>query len=117
MRKSYLKKVATKSFVGRVLRRLLGEEKGAVMMEYIVLGLLIAAAAVVAVGYFGNIINMQFATLSHATAAQPQSARATAAAAQATGTAMEGQVNNHTNAIQGDGSAVNVGTGGANAAW
>ena len=52
-RKSFLKK-ATNSFVGRVLRRLLGEENGAVMMEYIVVGLLIAAACVVAVSFFGH---------------------------------------------------------------
>ena len=52
-RKSFLKK-ATNSFVGRVLRRLLGEEKGAVMMEYIIVGLLIAAAAVIAISAFGK---------------------------------------------------------------
>jgi len=62
-RKSFLKK-ATNSFVGRVLRRLLGEEKGAVMMEYIVIALLIAAAAVVAVGVFGSMTSGMFATLT-----------------------------------------------------
>lgn len=62
-RKSFLKK-ATNSFVGRVLRRLLGEEKGAVMMEYIVVGLLIAAACIVAVGVFGNMTSGMFATLT-----------------------------------------------------
>ena len=62
-RKSFLKK-ATNSFVGRVLRRLLGEEKGAVMMEYIVLGLLIAAVAVVAVGAFGGAITSVFGALT-----------------------------------------------------
>ena len=65
MRKSYLKKVATKSFVGRVLRRLLGEEKGTVMMEYIVVGLLIAAACVLAVSFFGTTITGMFASLAH----------------------------------------------------
>ena len=62
-RKSFLKK-ATNSFVGRVLRRLLGEENGAVMMEYIVIALLIAAAALVAVGVFGNMTSGMFATLT-----------------------------------------------------
>ena len=62
-RKSFLKK-ATNSFVGRVLRRLLGEEKGAVMMEYIVVGLLIAAACVLAVAFFGNTITGMFASLA-----------------------------------------------------
>ena len=74
MRKSYLKKVATKSFVGRVLRRLLGEEKGAVMMEYIVVALLIAAVAVVAVGYFGNGIANVFGVLTQVVAAKPTNA-------------------------------------------
>ena len=64
MRKSYLKKVATKSFVGRVLRRLLGEEKGTVMMEYIVVGLLIAAACVIGVSFFGHGITGMFGVLS-----------------------------------------------------
>ena len=54
---------ARKSFLGRVLRRLLGEEKGAVMMEYIVVGLLIAAACVVAVAMFGHQITGMFASL------------------------------------------------------
>ena len=61
--KSFLKKAAN-SFVGRVLRRLVGEEKGTVMMEYIVIGLLIAAVAVVAVGFFGNGITSMFTALN-----------------------------------------------------
>jgi Flp pilus assembly pilin Flp len=77
MRKSFLKK-ATSSFVGRVLRRFLGEEKGAVMMEYIVIGLLIAAAAVIAISAFGQTITQMFASLGasvtgdHATATDVQ---------------------------------------------
>ena len=62
-RKSFLKK-ATNSFVGRVLRRLLGEENGAVMMEYIVVGLLIAAACVVAVAAFGTTITSMFGSIA-----------------------------------------------------
>ena len=62
-RSNFLKKVAN-SFAGRVLRRLLGEEKGAVMMEYIVIGLLIAAVAVVAVGAFGGAITSVFGALT-----------------------------------------------------
>lgn len=61
-KRSFLKK-ATNSFVGRVLRRLLGEEKGAVMMEYIVVGLLIAAVAVVAISAFGGYASELFGTL------------------------------------------------------
>ncbi len=44
---------------GRTLRRLLGEEKGAVAMEYIVIALLVAAAVVGLVMVFGgNLRNM-----------------------------------------------------------
>ena len=43
----------------RMLKRLLGEEKGAVAMEYIVIGLLVAAAVVGLVMVFsGNLRNM-----------------------------------------------------------
>lgn len=45
-----------KSRIGRVVRRLLGEERGAIMMEYVILAVLIAAAAVVAVAMFGKTI-------------------------------------------------------------
>ena len=72
-RKSFLKK-ATNSFVGRVLRRLLGEENGAVMMEYIVVGLLIAAACVVAVSFFGHQITGMFGSLAHSVAGNPTGA-------------------------------------------
>lgn len=62
MKKGMFLKVR-KSFLGRVLRRLLGEEKGAVMMEYIVIGLLIAAAAVIAISAFGQTLTQMFASL------------------------------------------------------
>ena len=98
-RKSFLKK-ATNSFVGRVLRRLLGEEKGAVMMEYIVIGLLIAAVAVVAVGYFGTTISQMFSTLTHATAGQPTAASSTATAAKGTANAGAGASAAHRGIMQ-----------------
>ena len=44
------------SFAGKALRRLFGEEKGAVMMEYVIVAVLIAAACVVAVAMFGKTI-------------------------------------------------------------
>ena len=75
-RKSFLKK-ATNSFVGRVLRRLLGEENGAVMMEYIVVGLLIAAACVVAVSFFGHQITGMFSSLASSVAGDPSGASTT----------------------------------------
>lgn len=50
---------AKKSLCGRVLRRLVGEESGAVAMEYIVIALLVAAAVVGLVMVFGgNLRNM-----------------------------------------------------------
>ncbi len=64
------------SRLGRLLCRLLGEEKGAVMMEYVILAVLIAAAAVVAVAMFGKTIVGMFdtagkgATADHAGAKQ-----------------------------------------------
>ena len=43
-----------KTLLGRTLRRLAGEEKGAVMMEYVVLGVLLVAAVVGAVIVFSR---------------------------------------------------------------
>ena len=40
--------------VDRVLRRIFGDEVGGVMMEYVILAVLIAAAVVVAVAMFGR---------------------------------------------------------------
>jgi len=45
-----------KSVAGKLICRLLGEEKGAVMMEYVIVAVLIAAACVVAVAMFGKTI-------------------------------------------------------------
>lgn len=42
--------------LGRALARLVGEDAGAVMMEYVILAVLIAAAAVVAIAYFGRTV-------------------------------------------------------------
>jgi len=50
------------SFARKVLVRLLGEEKGAVMMEYVIVAVLIAAACVVAVAMFGKTIVGMFDT-------------------------------------------------------
>ena len=46
--------VGMKAKLDRVLRRLFGDERGGVMMEYVVLAVLIAAAVVVAVAMFGK---------------------------------------------------------------
>ena len=46
--------------LARVLRRLLGEDLGATMMEYVILAVMIAAAVTAAAIYFGNSAKNQF---------------------------------------------------------
>lgn len=46
--------------LGRVVCRLLGDERGQSMMEYVIIAVLIAAAAVAAVAYFGKDIVAMF---------------------------------------------------------
>lgn len=55
MKNSILTKMQ-KTWAGRTLARLVGEDAGAVMMEYVILAVLIAAAAVVAIAYFGRTV-------------------------------------------------------------
>lgn len=42
--------------LGRALARLVGEDAGAVMMEYVILAVLIAAACVIAIAVFGRAV-------------------------------------------------------------
>ena len=49
-------KKAKRTAMGRFICRLLGDECGAVAMEYVVIGLLVIAAAVGAAVYFGRAI-------------------------------------------------------------
>ena len=49
-------KRAKKSLLGRILCRLAGDDRGAVMMEYVIVAVLIAAACVTAVAMFGRTI-------------------------------------------------------------
>lgn len=62
-----IKKIKNSKF-GKFLRRVVGEDAGAVMMEYVILAVLIAAAAVVAIAYFGRNIASQANTASSAVA-------------------------------------------------
>ena len=55
MKKAMFKKVAN-SFAGRMLRRLMGEEKGSVMIEYILVALLIVVVGVVVFTMLGAVI-------------------------------------------------------------
>jgi len=47
---------AKRSLFGRLVCKLAGDQKGAVMMEYVIVAVLIAAACVVAVAMFGKTI-------------------------------------------------------------
>ena len=50
---------AKKTVIGRVICRIAGEETGAVMMEYVIVAVLIAAAVAVGAWFFGkDIMNM-----------------------------------------------------------
>ncbi len=62
---------------GRIVRRVLGEEKGAVAMEYVVLAVLIAAAIVVAVAVFGKTIVGMFDVAGKGASAQHTEAKST----------------------------------------
>ena len=53
---------AKKHLLGRMLCRLAGDQKGAVMMEYVIVAVLIAAACVTAVAMFGRTIVGMFST-------------------------------------------------------
>ena len=69
------------SKVGKFLRRLVGEDAGAVMMEYVIVAVLIAAAVVVGIIYFSRTMNEQGAAASAAMAGQTKEAVAHAEAA------------------------------------
>ena len=62
---------------GRLLRRVLGEEKGAVAMEYVILAVLIAAAIVVAVAVFGKTIVGMFDVAGKGASGQHSEAKTT----------------------------------------
>ena len=62
---------------GRFVTRVLGEEKGAVAMEYVILAVLIAAAIVVAVAVFGKTIVGMFDVAGKGASAQHTDAKST----------------------------------------
>ncbi len=65
-----------KSRMKKALCRLMGDRAGGVMMEYVILAVLIAAAAVVAVMYFGRGIVTNLSTSTHAMAGESAAASA-----------------------------------------
>ena len=70
------------SRLGRIARRLLGEETGAVMMEYVIIAVLIAAAVAVGAWYFGRSVGNEFRVASHAVVADDKQANEMQEAAQ-----------------------------------
>lgn len=66
-----------KSRFGRLVCRILGNEKGAVMMEYVIIAVLIAAACVVAVAVFGKTIVGMFDVAGKGASAQHTEAKST----------------------------------------
>ena len=64
-----------KSMLSRLVCRILGEEKGAVMMEYVIVAVLIAAACVVAVAVFGKTIVGMFNVAGKGASAQHTEAK------------------------------------------
>lgn len=68
---------AKSTLFGRLLCRLVGEERGAVMMEYVVIGVLVVAAAVAMVQLFGGGIRTQFKAMYEALLGKPGAAQGT----------------------------------------
>lgn len=66
-----------KSMLSRLVCRVFGEEKGAVMMEYVIIAVLIAAACVVAVAVFGKTIVGMFNVAGKGASAQHTEAKST----------------------------------------
>jgi len=69
-----MKQKMMNSKFGKLLCRLVGEETGAVMMEYVIIAVLVAAAAVVGIIYFSRTMNEQGAAAAAAMAGQTKEA-------------------------------------------
>ena len=63
---------AKKTLFGRIVMRLAGEEKGAIMMEYVIVATLIAAAVALGAWFFGSTILRMFGVGAVATAGGTQ---------------------------------------------
>ena len=57
---------AKRTALGRTLCRLAGDQTGAVMMEYVILGVLVAAAVTMGVIFFGDQIGRAFGVMRQA---------------------------------------------------
>jgi Flp pilus assembly pilin Flp len=76
---------AKQSLFGRAVCKLAGDQTGAVMMEYVIVAVLIAAAALVAVMYFGKTVKNQFGTASVAVSLKSSDAADQQSVAEGTG--------------------------------
>ncbi len=76
MKNNMINRMKNSAF-GKILRRIAGEETGAVMMEYVIVAVLIAAAAVVAIAYFGKTIVGQTNAAAQAASGEGHKASAT----------------------------------------
>ena len=76
MKNTMINKMKNSAF-GKLLRRLAGEETGQAMMEYVIIAVLIAAACVVAIAYFGKTIVGQTNAAAQATTGEGHKAAAT----------------------------------------
>ena len=63
--KKMIKRIKSNKF-GRILSRIVGEDTGAVMMEYVLVAMLVAAATVAALAYFGRDTQGMFGVLGKA---------------------------------------------------
>lgn len=82
---------AKRTLLGRTLCRLAGNQAGAVMMEYVILGVLVAAAVTAAVIGFGSTIQRSFGVMSSATSGNAVTAARDASANQTTTGTENGQ--------------------------
>lgn len=65
MKNKTIQRIRNSKF-GRLLCRIVGEDTGAIMMEYVLVAMLIAAATVAAATYFGRSAQGMFGALSRA---------------------------------------------------
>jgi Flp pilus assembly pilin Flp len=77
-------RMAKRTRLGRVFCRLAGDQTGAVMMEYVILGVMIAAAATLAAIFFGKTIVQNFTTMTHSGVGNVSAAKVDAKSAQTT---------------------------------
>lgn len=66
MNKNNMIKRIKSNKAGRILCRIIGEDTGAVMMEYVLVAMLVAAATVAAVSYFGRDTQGMFGVIGRA---------------------------------------------------